>query len=81
MVPDNKERIKAIISAVVIIFINIAALFGVNVTEGDALTNALLVIVDMAAVIWGIWKNHNFTPEAAIAQDYLDSLKLANRAK
>lgn len=78
---NNKERIKAIISALVIVAVNVAAIVGVDIGEGDAITNALLVIVDMLAVLWGIWKNHNFTDEAAMAQDYLDDLKAAKKAR
>ena len=78
---NNKERIKAIISALVIVAVNVAAIVGVDIGEGDAITNALLVIVDMLAVLYGIWKNHNFTPEAAQAQEYLDGLKASRKAK
>lgn len=69
------ERIKAIISAAVVIIVNVAALCGVNLGDGDAITNAALMIASLAATCWAIWKNHNFTDEAAMAQKYLDSLK------
>jgi len=77
----NKERLKAIISAAVIIAVNVAAIIGVDVGDGEAITNALLIAFDMLAMAWGIWKNHNFTDEAAQAQAYLDTLKAEKRSQ
>ena len=75
----HKERIKAIISAAVVIAVNVAAIVGVDVGDGDAITNALLLAFDFAAMAWAIWKNHNFTDAAAEAQEYLDAIKKAKR--
>ena len=79
MIEENKERIKAIISAAIIIAVNVAAIVGVDVGDGDAITNALLMAFDLVAMAWAIWKNHNFTDEAAQAQKYLDQLKVAKK--
>lgn len=70
------ERVKAIISAIVIIAINIAALLNFDL-DGNALTNALMGLAAFLSWVWAIWKNHNFTDEAAKAQVYLDELKSA----
>ena len=82
---DNvtSERIKAIFTAIIIIVVNMAALFGVNLGSEDAntLANGALILADIVAVGYGIWKNHNFTEEAAIAQGYLDELKSAKHLK
>lgn len=68
------ERTKAIISAVVVLIANIAALWGVSIDQGVWI-NGLCAIVMLVSSIWAIWKNHNFTPEAAEAQALLDGLK------
>lgn len=69
------ERVKAIISAIVIIIVNVAALLGFQIDDGATLTNALLAVAAVISWAWAIWKNHNFTPEAAEAQQLLDRLK------
>lgn len=79
MSSQNKERIKAIISAAVVIVINVAAILGVDLGDGSDLTNASLIILDFVAMAWAIWKNHNFTDEAAQAQKYLDELKATKK--
>ena len=68
------ERTKAIISATVILVVNVAALCGVNISQ-DTLMSVAFGIAAISANLYGIWKNHNFTPEAAQAQALLDSLK------
>lgn len=68
------ERTKAVISAAIILVVNVAAMLGVNLNQ-DTLTNVIFGVVALAADMYGIWKNHNFTPEAATAQAFLDSLK------
>lgn len=68
------ERVKAIISAAVIIVVNVAALCNFAVDQ-NLVAKVLFGIADIAATIWAIWKNHNFTLEAAQAQGYLNNLK------
>lgn len=68
------ERTKAIISAIVILIVNIAAMFGVSL-DANVWFSGLCAIVMLATNIYAIWKNHNFTSEAAEAQAYLDNLK------
>lgn len=72
---DNKmERTKAIVSAVVVLVVNVAALLGYSL-DVDVTQQVILVFVMLAATGWAIWKNHNFTDAAAEAQRYLDDLK------
>ena len=73
------ERTKAIISAVIVIVVNVAAVWGLSLDQGT-MTNALCGLADLAAMLWAIWKNHNFTKEAAQAQAVLDHLKAESRA-
>ena len=68
------ERTKAIISATVILVVNVAALFGVNISQ-DTLMSVAFGIAAIAADLYGSWKNHNFTTEAAQAQALLNELK------
>lgn len=68
------ERTKAIISAIVILIVNVAAMFGISL-DMNIWVDGLCAIVALAADARGVWKNHNFTSEAAAAQAYLDNLK------
>jgi len=74
------ERVKAVISAIVIVAINVGVLLGFDI-DGDAMTNALMGLAAFLSWCWAIWKNHNFTDEAIEAQRYLDDLKAAHRRK
>lgn len=68
------ERTKAIISAVVVIVVNVASLFGMSLNLNE-LTNAAFTIATLVTTCVACWKNFNFTPEAAQAQKYLNQLK------
>lgn len=68
------EHTKAVISAAIVLSVNIAALFGVSLDQG-LVANVVFGGISIAATIYAAWKNHNFTEEAAKAQEYLDSLK------
>jgi hypothetical protein len=70
----TKERIKAIISAAIILIINVATMFNISLDQ-DIMIKAMFSLVDLVAMIWAIWKNHNFTTEAIQAQGYLNNLK------
>lgn len=68
------ERLKAIISAIVIVIVEIAGMFNLTLDNGTvelAITGVCMVIV----LGWGIWKNHNFTDAAAVGQILVDGLK------
>ena len=73
------ERIKAIISAIVVIAVNAAALMGFDIGDGASLQNALLALAWFASIAWAIWKNHNFTESAIESQKVLDLLKEIKR--
>ena len=68
------ERTKAVISAAIILAVNVAALFGVQL-DADLVHKVVFGIISIVSTIYGVWKNHNFTAEAAKAQAYLDTLK------
>ena len=68
------EKTKATISAAIILAVNIAALFGVSLDQG-MVANVVFGLITIVVTIYAAWKNHNFTPEAAQAQQWLDELK------
>lgn len=68
------EKTKATISAAIILAVNIAALFGVSLDQG-MVANVVFGLITIVTTIYAAWKNHNFTPEAAQAQQWLDELK------
>ena len=68
------ERTKAILSAAIVLIVNVVAMFNIHLDQG-VLTDAVFGVAALIADIYAIWKNHNFTPEAAQAQAFLDGLK------
>lgn len=70
----NTETIKALLSAVGVIIVASLGAVGIDV-DADALQNVLSAVLFLAAMIYGVWKNHNFTKAAQEAQKLLDSIK------
>lgn len=73
------ERTKAVISAIVVILANVASLWGVSIDQG-VWVNGLCAIATLAASIWAIWKNHNFTRAAQQGQLVTNRIKDEQRA-
>lgn len=73
----NMETIKASVSAIVIIVVALFGAFGIDL-DSSAFENILGAIAFLAATGYGIWKNHNFTPYAQEAQQYLNIMKYGN---
>ena len=72
----NMETIKACVSALAVLIVAGAAALGIDLDAG-MVQNGLSIVVFVAALAWGIWKNHNFTQAAQDAQAFLDMLKAA----
>ena len=72
----NMETIKACVSALAVLIVAGAGAFGFDVDAG-MVQNGLSIVAFVAALAWGIWKNHNFTQAAQDAQAFLDMLKAA----
>lgn len=72
------ERIKAVISAAIVLLVNICALYNVALDKG-LVENVVFGAITIAATLYAAWKNHNFTAEAAQAQQYLEVLKERSR--
>ncbi len=68
------EKTRSIVSAVVLLVISTAGLFGLKLENG-LVTDIVSAIAVLASAIYGIWKNHNFTAEAVQAQQFLNDLK------
>ena len=72
----NKETVKATVSAAVVIIVNVAALWGISI-DADVWTNGICAVIALAANVWAIWHNHNFTAAAQKGQEVTDSIKKA----
>lgn len=70
----NTETIKACVSALGVLIVATAGALGFDIDEG-VVQNGLSAITFFAALLWGIWKNHNFTKAAQEAQKVCDALK------
>ena len=68
------EKTKAVVSAAILLVVNIAALFGASLDLG-MVQNVAFGFITIVSTLYAVWKNHNFTAEAAEAQAYLDDLK------
>ena len=70
----NKEQITSIIRAVAILLVSAAGMFVLAIDE----QTAQLIVIGIAMLViiaYGLWKNHNITAAAALAQRVLDLLK------
>lgn len=74
------ERVKAIITIVITAAVNIANIYGWAI-NADTIVSAVLTIASLVSIVWAWWKNNNVTPEAAMAQKYLDELKAVKRGE
>lgn len=70
----NMETIKAVVSALAVLIVAGAGMLGFDLDAG-MVQNALSIVAFMAALAWGIWKNHNFTKAAQEAQKVLNATK------
>lgn len=70
----KKERVKAIVTLVVVCFLNILNVLGYSV-DVDAWLKVVLTILAGASTVYSWWKNQNVTEEASAAQAVLLSLK------
>ena len=70
----NKETAKAVISAVVLVLVDVLAAVGIA-ADPSTVASAVYLVLLIAATLYGCWKNHNFTQAAQEAQKKLDELK------
>lgn len=70
----KKERIKAIITLVVVCIANILNIYGIQI-DADAIVQFVLMMIAAVTTVYAWWKNNNITKEAVAAQDFLKRLK------
>lgn len=74
----SKERILATVRAASILITTIAAYWG-YVWDADQIYQVVTTILAVFAIMWGYWKNNNWTEFAAQAQQLLNTLKSDNK--
>lgn len=74
----NSERIKAIVSAIVVLVVNIASLAGATLDQ-SLVSDIVCFVVVIVSTCYAIWKNHNFTEAAQAGQRLLNEIKASNR--
>lgn len=70
----NKEQIISLVRGLAILVVMVAGMFGLTIDEETGQTIAIGVAM-VALLIYSLWKNHNITAAAALAQRVLDLLK------
>lgn len=70
----NKEQIVSLIRGLAILIVSVAGMFGLALDEDTAQTIVIGVAL-VVLLVYSLWKNHNITPAAALAQQVLDLLK------
>lgn len=68
------ETVKATASALAVIIVNVASLFGIAMDEG-VWADGLYAVAMLLSTMWGIWHNHNFTQAAKEGQKVTDGIK------
>lgn len=68
------ETVKTSISLIVILVVNIANCMG-YAFDVDTITQVVMQVIALGTLIYGVWKNHNFTQAAQDAQEILDAMK------
>ena len=73
----NAESLKAIVTLVVTVAVNVANAAGYALDMGT-LYNVVFSVASLIAVAYSWWFNQNVTEAAQQAQEYLDELKAKN---
>lgn len=72
------NRAQSIVSAIVVLIVNIGSVLGVGI-DGNVANLIASVIVVVAATAWAAWRDHNFTSAALEGQKVIDQLKAENK--
>ena len=70
----NAESLKAIVTLLVVVALNIANAAGYAFDFGTVY-NIIFGVLALISTAWAWWKNQNVTAAAQKAQEYLDELK------
>ena len=68
------NRAQSIVSAVVVLVVQVAAIAG-HTLDFDATYQVIAAIAAIVTVCWALWKNHNLTDAANMAQGVLEAIK------
>lgn len=64
----TKSRVIAAVRALLMLITSVASMFGFAF-DVDGVYQLVLVVLMAASMIWGYWKNNNWTHKAVAAQD------------
>ena len=70
----NKEQTISLVRGFALLIVMVAGMFGLHLDEDTAQVIAIGIAM-VAIMVYSLWKNHNITPAAALAQQVLDLLK------
>lgn len=74
MTKNTKDTIIAFIRTGCALAAVIAAAFGVDI-DAEMLNNAAILVVAAGIVVWGCWKDNNFTKAASDAHEFVQLFK------
>lgn len=74
----NKDRVLATLRALFMLVTSICTMFGFSV-DLDGIYQTILVILMAYSMIWGYWKNNNWTKNAVASQMIKNELKSASK--
>ena len=69
----TKSRVIAAVRALLMLVTSVASMFGFAF-DVDGVYQLVLVVLMAASMIWGYWKNNNWTQKAVAAQDVKSSV-------
>lgn len=71
---ETEERIIAVVRLIAMLGSTAATAIGFAI-DADSLTLVLLCACAIGSIVWGWWKNSNWTTAAAMAQRFLNAIK------
>lgn len=74
----NKDRVLAALRALFMLVASLCTMFGFSV-DLDGIYQTVLVILMAASMIWGYWKNNNWTKNSVTSQKIKNELKSASK--
>lgn len=74
----NKDRVLAALRALFMVATSICTMLGFSI-DLDGIYQTVLVILMAASMIWGYWKNNNWTKNAVASQMIKNELKSSSK--
>ena len=76
----TKSRVIAAVRALLMLITSVASMFGFAF-DVDGVYQLVLVVLMAASMIWGYWKNNNWTQKAVAAQDVKNNVDVVVEKK